>query len=231
MNLEEIRERYLKHYAEVQYKGNGGRATNYYHRLMELDSKDKTFHDVLEVGAGSGEHLNFVKHDFINYYLTDNVLPPTSPELGALILDYKNQNKIVHIEAQDVQNLAFSSATFDRVIATCLLHHVPHPAKALEELRRVTKNSGSITIYLPADPGLLYRFSQFFVSTLSLRKSFSMAEIRYLRASEHRNHVSSIAGLIHGIFANDLIKKRAFPRFNMGWNTSLFEIYTIEVRK
>lgn len=231
MNLDAIRERYLKHYTDVQYKGTGGRATNFYHRLMELDSKGKTYLEVLEVGAGSGEHLNFVTHDFRNYYLTDRVPPITSPELEALISQFRIEDKLVHIETQDVQNLTFSSATFDRVIATCLFHHVPFPAKALEELRRVTKNSGVLTLYVPADPGLLYRFLQFFVSTLSLRKSFSMAEIRYLRASEHRNHVSSITGLIHGVFVNDLIKKRAFPKFNVGWNTRLFEIYTIHVQK
>ena len=231
MNLDEIKERYLKHYADVQYKGNGGRATNYYHRLMEVGFKGHAYNDVLEVGAGSGEHLNFVKHDFRNYYLTDDVPPSTSPELEALISQYRIQKKLVHIQTQDVQNLTFSSETFDRVIATCLFHHLPFPAKAFEELRRVTKNSGIVTLYLPADPGLLYRFSQFFVSTLSLRKSFTIAEIRYLRASEHRNHILSITGLIHGIFANDLIKKRAFPKFNFGWNTRLFEIYSIQIRK
>ena len=231
MNLDEIRQRYLKHYAEVQYKGNGGRATNYYHRLMEVDSKDKTFHHVLEVGAGSGEHLKFVKHDFINYYLTDLAPPKISSDLTALISEYRIQNKNVHIETQDVQNLTFSSSFFDRVITSCLLHHVQLPTQALKELRRVTKNNGIITIYLPADPGALYRFSQFFVSTLSLKKSFSFDEIRFLRASEHRNHVSSIAGLIKGVFANDLIKMRAFPKVNFGWNLRFFQIYTIQVRK
>ena len=145
--------------------------------------------------------------------------------------EYRIQNKKVHIETQDVQNLTFASSFFDRVITSCLLHHVQLPIRALEELRRVTKNNGIITIYLPSDPGALYRFSQFFVSTLSLKKSFSLDEIRFLRASEHRNHVSSIAGLIKGVFANDLIKTRTFPKVNFGWNMQLFQIYTIQVRK
>jgi phosphatidylethanolamine/phosphatidyl-N-methylethanolamine N-methyltransferase len=231
MDLDKIRERYLKHYAEVQYSGTGARATNFYHGLMEAEFKGYFYHDVLEVGAGSGEHLSFVRHDFRNYYLTDHVRPSISPRLEALISKYRIQKKLVHIQTQDVQNLTFSSETFDRVIATCLFHHLPFPAKALEELRRVTKAGGILTLYLPADPGLLYRFSQFFVTTLSLKKYFSKAEIRYLRASEHRNHIESITGLINGIFANDLIKKRSFPRLNIGWNTRLFEIYSIQIQR
>lgn len=231
MNLEKIQEKYQKYYAEIQYRGNTGKATNFYHRLLEKRFKNKFFRNVLEVGAGSGEHLKFVLHDFENYFLTDLILPNLSIQQNDLASKLRTQNRNIHLEIQNVEKLTYDDSSFDRVISTCLLHHVQSPVKALQEMRRVTGNDGIISIYLPSDPGFLYRLSQFLVSTRSLKKYLTLPEIKYLRANEHRNHVASISGLISGVFANDRIEKDSFPKINFGWNTRLFQTYFIKVHK
>jgi ubiquinone/menaquinone biosynthesis C-methylase UbiE len=231
MNLEKIQEKYQKYYKEIHYRGNTGKATNFYHRALEKDAKKRFFSNVLEVGAGTGEHLEFVLHDFKNYFLTDLNLPNPSIKQEELISKLKNHNRNLYLEIQNVEKLTYEDSSFDRVISTCLLHHVQSPVKALQEMRRVTGNNGIISIYLPSDPGFLYRLTQFLVSTRSLKKYFTLSEIKYLRANEHRNHVASISGLISGVFADDKIKINSFPKINFGWNTRLFQTYTIQVQK
>jgi ubiquinone/menaquinone biosynthesis C-methylase UbiE len=46
---------------------------------------------------------------------------------------------------------------FDRVIVTCVLHHIPNLELALTEIRRVAKPGAQINLYVPCDPGSLYR--------------------------------------------------------------------------
>lgn len=44
----------------------------------------------------------------------------------------------------DAQAIPFEAAHFDRVIANCMLYHVPDRARALSEIRRVLKPGGSL---------------------------------------------------------------------------------------
>lgn len=143
-----------------------------------------------------------------------------------------NKNDIkVSIESQNVEQLTYESGTFDRTIVTCVLHHLKNPMQALEEIRRVTMDGGLISIYLPSDPGLLYRIAQMLVSNNSFKNHFSKKELKLLRALEHRNHVSSLLEMIYEIFESDELTFRTFPILNFGWNTSLFQIVTIKIRK
>lgn len=49
----------------------------------------------------------------------------------------------------DIHDLKFEDGTFDAVVCTSILEHVPYPLKAIEELRRVLKPGGKIWIQLP----------------------------------------------------------------------------------
>ena len=231
MDLNEIQSRYKKYYSKVQYESKNGLASNLYHRALEKNLIRNHFENVLEVGAGAGQHLTFVQHEFKNYFLTDLNYPEISPQTKNQISKLSKEGKNIKIEPQNVEKMTYNDSSFDRVITTCVLHHVENPIAALIELRRVTSNNGVINIYAPSDPGLLYRFFQMIISTSSLRNYFSLNEIRFLRASEHRNHISSISGLIDGIFGDDAIHVKHFPKFNFGWNTRLFSVYTIQIRK
>jgi ubiquinone/menaquinone biosynthesis C-methylase UbiE len=74
----------------------------------------------------------------------------------------KNSLKIswgeVKFVAADVEELPFKSESFDRVISTCLFHHLGNPLKGFEELRSVTRKGQTISILIPNDPGMMYRF-------------------------------------------------------------------------
>lgn len=57
-------------------------------------------------------------------------------------------NKLPGVEARlgDAQQLPFADNTFDRATARHMLYHVPDPAKALRELRRITFPGGLVAV-------------------------------------------------------------------------------------
>lgn len=65
----------------------------------------------------------------------------------------------------DAARLPFRSQTFDAVIATALLEHVPHPQRVVREIHRVLKPHGTAYIEVPflegyhADPDDFQRFT------------------------------------------------------------------------
>lgn len=52
----------------------------------------------------------------------------------------------LHFESMDVQSLPFPDKSFDRVLATQLLVHVPDPRRAMDEISRVTTRNGRVAI-------------------------------------------------------------------------------------
>lgn len=69
---ERISKYYESHYSSVHYRGILGFFTKGYHRRLERNlGPDSRFSNVLEIGGGTGEHLEFVKHDFDEYLLLD----------------------------------------------------------------------------------------------------------------------------------------------------------------
>ncbi len=84
----------------------------------------------VEVGSGAGFAKYFIKNK--NFKLSD--LSNDSH------LDFKNI---------DAQNTKFESNSFDYVIASNMLHHVPYPIKFLKEMHRVLKKGGKLIIFEP----------------------------------------------------------------------------------
>jgi len=217
MNIDEY---YDSHYEEVINSGIVGRFSSQYHRLMERDFQKQKFGEILEVGAGKGQHLNFVKCQFDKYFQTDirvnSVNTPNS--------DIKTF--WIKADAQDLTQ--FRDGLFERTIATCLVAHLSDPEKALKEWRRVTsKNSGVVSIYLPCEPSFLLRLAQ----SLSTRRKATKLGVDYLTMHyrEHRNHYFYVKALINEIFQNDKIKVISFPFKFLPFDLKLYEIYQIEL--
>jgi ubiquinone/menaquinone biosynthesis C-methylase UbiE len=59
------------------------------------------------------------------------------------------------LEQGDVQNLPYAADSFDRAMAMLVIHFVPDKAKAISEMKRVTKRGGAIgTALWDAPPGM-----------------------------------------------------------------------------
>lgn len=173
------------------------------HRLTENRFREHDhFARVLEIGAGTGEHLDFVRHDFEQYILSD----PDSKtlEVARRKLHGKFGDKLL-FEMQSGEALKYPDNTFDRLIATHVLEHIYRPHLALKEWRRVVKNGGILSILLPTDPGMAWRLGRH----LGPRNRAIAQGIAYdyVMAREHVNSCNNLIALL----------RHYFPERNEAW--------------
>jgi ubiquinone/menaquinone biosynthesis C-methylase UbiE len=217
-------------YSLVHYKGLLGKFNKSYHKLLENDNCSNNGLNILEIGAGNGEHFYFVAKDYQSYILTDLNTKSLKTFVNQIDSGYRGRVSVVKCNAE---KLPFKRNTFDRVIVTCVLHHIGNIDTALTEIRRVVKSGGEISVYLPCDPGMFYRYIRHFVSHKKQKEIMgtSMKKVKYLWALEHKNHLLGILFVIKKIFILDnvLIKRYPIPKFS--WNFNLFFIVKISVRK
>ncbi|MBI4155247.1 class I SAM-dependent methyltransferase [Candidatus Woesearchaeota archaeon] len=106
--------------------------------------KDGFYQKFLDVGCGN---CNFVC-EFIKKKLSEDI---TCVDISKKMLNScriklkETKNKINYVLA-DVQALPFEDDLFDLVVAMHMLYHVKDIKKALNEIKRVTKNNGLIII-------------------------------------------------------------------------------------
>jgi len=82
----------------------------------------------IEVGSGAGFTKDFIKNK--DFKLTD---------LGTDDhLDFKNI---------DAQNTGFNDESFNYVIASNMIHHIPYPMKFFKEINRILKKDGKLIIF------------------------------------------------------------------------------------
>ena len=208
---------YTECYTSTSYSGAIGRFHSAMHRSLERKLSGRTFGKVLEIGANNAEHLTFVNHDFETYLLTD----VSSPAEEALAKAEKRKG--VSFELQDAQALTFNGETFDRVVVTCVLHHLSNPELALMEFRRVLKAGGQLDLLLPSDPGILFRFARA-IGPMRKAKSRGLGEVkRLVDARDHINHSFGLLSLIRHVFRNDVIIIRTYPLPTQSQDLSLWK--------
>lgn len=212
---------YREQYSQQTYSGVAGGIQRWMHRSIERGySRETRFDAVLEVGGNRGEHLSYVQHSFGSYILSD-VRPPLE---GLLHLPTPPG---VEFQVVDVQSMPFRDGEFDRVLNTCLLHHVPDPELALNEMRRVLRPGGTTDIFLSGDPGALFRLGR---SLGPIRRANLQGLKRVKRlvdARDHRNHCGGLRRLIQHVFRHDHVEVRSYPFGLPGWNGSLWLTYRV----
>jgi phosphatidylethanolamine/phosphatidyl-N-methylethanolamine N-methyltransferase len=192
------------------------------HRSLEQKHSEKThFESVLEIGANRGEHLEYVRHTFDTYFLTDiqpydkSVLPNTELRSGLVF------------QKEDATHLSFYDQSFNRVLCSCVLHHVSDPESALAELRRVLKCGGSADIFLSSDPGFAFRLGRYLGPVREAKKLGLDGVKRLVDARDHRNHVAGLTRLIRHVFRNDTVSEQSYPVRYTSWNMSFWKIFRI----
>jgi ubiquinone/menaquinone biosynthesis C-methylase UbiE len=194
---------YRDHYKSVIFgKGFGPKMVRRTHEAMEKPFRNKSFDSVLEIGGGTGEHLEFILHSYKKYFLTDLKKPILDSNLVP-------NPKVVCLQA-NAEALPSPAHSFDRVIATCLLHHVEKPEQVLSEILRVLKPEGSATIFLSCDPGALVRVIRSFTTAHNVKKE-GFSGYKLMVARDHRNHVGSLLHMERFIFRYRKQKISYFP--------------------
>lgn len=167
------------------------------HRLTErpFGERDR-FSQVLEIGAGTGEHPGFVRHGFDRYVLSD--ADPKTLEIarGKLAARYGTR---LEYEVQGGERLGYADDSFDRLIAVHVLEHIHRPHLALKEWARVVKPGGMLSILIPCDPGAAWRLGR----RLGPRKRALAQGIDYdyVMAREHVNSSNNLIAFFRHYFS------------------------------
>lgn len=221
--INSLTESFYSSYKDIAYEGGFGFFTKLAHKRIEAGrKKSETYDSVLELGVGTGQHLEFVRHAYDKYSGVDVLLPKIS-----------ERNPKIHYVLSSAESLDFASNSIDRVISFCVLHHIPNLELALEEIRRVVKHGGVVDLYVPCDPGLIYRWIRHWVSHKKTARALdiSMLETKFLWAIEHRGHFLGIKSMICWVFRNDSVKEVRFPLPFLSWNGNLFSVFRIQISK
>jgi SAM-dependent methyltransferase len=210
---------YSKFYKSVIFgKGFGPWSIRKTHKSMEKIFAGKNFSRVLEIGGGIGEHLEFILHDFDEYFLTDIKLPTLNNVFAV--------DKRVICKVENAEQLTFPNKSFDRVISTCLLHHVNEPERVLEEILRVLRDEGVATIFLPCDPGLLVRLLRNLTTARNAKKS-GYRGYNLMISREHRNHFISLLNMTKYVFRGRKIRVTYFPFRIPSWNLNGYAVVQV----
>lgn len=208
----------------VQSKGIQyfGRAVEKFWQNKDLGSHlSDGLERTLELGGGSGEHLPFVKEfPSLEYTSLDLRVPKDDTYLKELDPNFRSVIKFVK---GDAEKLDFESGYYDRIVITCLLHHVSDPLAVLLEAKRVLRTGGELSIVLPCDPGFLNQLVKRFISYPQLRK-LSRVRPELFYALEHRNHISSLIEQVKYVFKDDLLEFHYRPFYLKTWNMNLLVV-------
>lgn len=212
---------YQNYYSKVNVTGNPKSIFfKTLHQILEKQADDSIGKNILEVGCGQAEHITFVQKGWKKYVCSDIVTPNKAI-----------QKKIVGeggIFCQaDVHNLPFKNRQFDRLISTCLLHHLVDPYKAMCEMMRVIKIQGQISIFVPNDPGLCFRLLRRLTSGRNAKKFGISSELKLIYALEHRNHYLQLITLLNEVFKTQDIKIQQYPLKGFGYDFNAFTIINI----
>jgi len=179
------------------------------HGKLEHNVSKSNYNSVLELGGGNGEHLDFVSLNFEKYTIVDLRVC----ELNGVFKQDLRINSLV----ANAESLPFADNSFNRVVVTCLLHHVNNPEKVFLEIDRVMKVGGAASILLSCDPGLLVRLLRFFTTARTARR-LGFAGYDLMNARDHKNHVGSLVTLARYVFRHREMKESWYPLHVKSWN-------------
>ncbi len=219
-NMDEFTKFYTgNNYNQHMYTGLIGYLMKLCHKSMEYDKSKKD--RVLEIGPGTHPHIDYLKHDYDEYYILEKI-----EELENY---YKDREKVIFI-CQKGDKLPFDDDYFDRIILSHCLEHIIDPEVILLELFSKLKKGGNITIGLPTDPGFLWRLGKFISANFLIKKNykFSKEDYYYFTAKDHVNSIFSLIPIIKKNFKNISFQK--FEPFKVPLiDLNLF--YIIDIKK
>ncbi|KTD58725.1 methyltransferase [Legionella sainthelensi] len=190
--------KFSEYYHAANYsKSLQTRAMEASHKLLEkYYSSAMHFDKVLEIGAGTGEHIKYIRHRYSQYIISDideNVLHTAKERINI-------PHSKVSFEIQKGGELSYSDRTFDRIIACHVLEHIYMPHLVLKEWSRVLKPNGILSILIPTDPGLAWRLGRYF-GARKVAYANGLA-YDYIMAREHVNSCNNLIALLRHYFPN-----------------------------
>lgn len=147
---------------------------NFISRFKILLGKVKNPQKIVELGTGEGELVKILCDKFPEAQIFACDISKKIIKIAQKNL----KNKKVVLSVEDIEKLSYKDNQFDLVICAEVLEHVNNPAKALAEIKRISK--GSIILSVPKEP---------------LWRILNIVRLKYLKdfgnTPGHLNHWSS----------------------------------------
>ena len=216
-----------KKYSSYQETGSVGLMMKICHRGLE---KVKAIHDIkknssiLEIGAGTSPQIGYIKHSYKKYIFLEN----SNFALSFLKKKYKSDNKI-SFKYYNGKKIPFRKSSFDRIIISHVLEHIPNPEIFLNQMFNILKKGGILSIALPSDPGLMWRAGRFFLRLNKVKNKLGLTlnEYDYMIANEHINSIFNLISIIKYKYGSKVINESYLPfhiklfDFNLFYNVTL----------
>ena len=153
-----------KIYSAHLYKGLNGLLMRHCHSQLEKTLPYRDYKKILEIGAGSEPHYKYIKNKECDYIILEKNY------------DKKTLKKFKH-KIYKGKKIPFKNNTFDRIIISHTLEHIPEPEKFINEMMSKLKKGAILSISLPTDPGLLWRIGRLFNKIFTIKKEFKFSKI------------------------------------------------------
>jgi ubiquinone/menaquinone biosynthesis C-methylase UbiE len=111
--------------------------------------RTKNYHNVLDLGSGTGRHTIFLAKQGFQVYATD--MSPTALKIaGEKVVALGLRN--VHLQQHDMRDIPFMDNFFDAVICTWTLHHgtLAQIQRTINEVYRVLTPGGTFVTDMPS---------------------------------------------------------------------------------
>ena len=212
-----------KKYNSHLYSGLLGVLMDYCHKKLENFNKKDSYDKILEIGAGSAPHLDYLSHSFKEYHIAE-----TSDYASSVFKE--NSKKNVYFKKYDGKKLPYDDDFFDRIIISHCLEHILSPEEFIFEMMKKLKKGGVLSISLPTDPGFAWRMGRLFVGLFKINKTFKISynEFEYLNATEHVNSIFNLIAIIRFNYKNS-IEEHFYPLKIK--STDLNLIYNVHIYK
>ena len=149
-----------KKYSSYQDEGAVGAMMQLCHKKLDENNYITKLNKnsiILEIGAGTSPHIKYLMHDFKKYIFLEN----SKFSINFLKKKFHHKKKI-NFKIYDGKRIPFKNKYFDRIIISHVLEHISNPELFLEEMMKKLKKNAILSIALPTDPGVLWRFGRFF---------------------------------------------------------------------
>ena len=219
-----VKDFYENYYASIFSKsGLSSKFNSQTHRALETGMERQGNlpsdgeYSILEIGAGKGEHFEYVAKPWGKYVMLD-ILPQPK--------EFSKFKGASWVKA-DICGPELEIGKFDRVISMCVFHHLDDPGSAMENIKKSLNSGGVFSLFLPSDPGVLNRIvRKLFVTPRARKLGFEHYEL--VNAREHRNHYWGLKKELEHQFRDFEISRKYYPFRIPAGNLSLFSIWHIK---
>lgn len=214
-------------YSKTTYSGFSKILYKINHKLLDFKVDEKYNEHIVDVGGGAEQHLKYMNIKNIKTYtIIDskifrneiNKLQKKFKNIKIYFIDYK---KIKYIKKKKLYTRMVSSHTFE---------HFDDFEQNFLNLMPLMQLDSLISVALPCDPGLTWRFLQFF-SYFNQKKTYGWKNLKQKDLDDSRDHLTSaqnILKILRYYFLN--IKNIYFPFLLPIIEINIFLIMQIKTR-